>query len=56
MIKLLMFFTYLFLKNITYILINGQLHWQVEVFKKLMPINNYRNEQPLNGRKVKMTN
>ncbi|QTE23872.1 carbonic anhydrase [Polaribacter cellanae] len=28
---------------------------QVNKLKKLMPINNYRNEQPLNGRKVKMT-
>ena len=28
---------------------------QVNVLKQLMPINNFRNEQPLNGRKVKMT-
>ncbi|QTD37247.1 carbonic anhydrase family protein [Polaribacter batillariae] len=28
---------------------------QVNKLKKLMPINNYRNEQPLNGRKIKMT-
>jgi len=28
---------------------------QVKVLKKLMPLNNYRNEQPLNGRQVKQT-
>lgn len=28
---------------------------QVETLRSLMPLNNYRNEQPLNGREVKMT-
>lgn len=29
---------------------------QVEELRKLMPLNNYRNEQPLNGRKVYVSN
>ncbi|WP_235015827.1 carbonic anhydrase [Aquimarina sp. AU58] len=28
---------------------------QVNILRDLMPLNNYRNEQPLNGREVKMT-
>lgn len=28
---------------------------QVNILKQLMPINNFRDEQPLNGRKIKMT-
>lgn len=28
---------------------------QVDILKTLMPVNNYRKEQPLNGRKVQMT-
>ncbi|WP_438423556.1 carbonic anhydrase [Aquimarina macrocephali] len=28
---------------------------QVKILRDLMPLNNYRNEQPLNGREVKMT-